>query len=313
MDDKRCFVQFPHPGGDHIVPITVTTLLGTSANEIAGTTRTGGSFWSFPASGSTATGAAIRIPCGHGVNGKRNRDASDRLSRSPKGRSVHHPRYLWSPYWIPKKKSYGGLHNTDPFIFGDRILYSNCRQGAPNKRALRNLARGSVIAFGSGKKDGGKPMWVLDTVLVVRDSCWYDPLDPAQALEGKVSKTFLGVTGGPLSADPKLRDNPNERCLRLYRGATPRDPVCGMFSFFPAMPAGNDRGFARPSIELGAQYFTRANTQAPKGVTRDIDSDVVLQQLWQSLIDQVRRAGLVIGTRAESPPRREDGMSGDRF
>ena len=303
MDDKRCFVQFPHPGGDHIA----WNPLKRNGRDNSHRRR----FLEFPGEWIDSNGRCHSDTLWAWGEW----EAESRRVRSfkvPKG-DRHHPRYLWSPYWIPKKKSSGGLHNTYPFIFGDRILYSNCGQGAPNKRALRNLARGSMIAFGSGKKPDGKSMWVLDTVLVVRDSCWYDPLDPAQALEGKVSKTFLGVTGGPLSADPKLRDNPNERCLRLYRGATPRDPVCGMFSFFPAMPAGNDRGFARPSIEPGAQYFTPANTQAPKRVTRHIDSDAVLQQLWQSLVDQVRRAGLVIGTRAESPPRREDGMSGDRF
>ena len=274
MDDKRCFVQFPHPGGEHR-PDCGDHIAWNPVKRNGWDNSHRRKFLEFRGEWTDSDGRCHSDTLW--TWGEWEAESTARALSRPNG-NRHHPRYLWDPHWIPKK-SHGGLHNTDPFIFGDRILYSNCGQGAPSKRALRNLARGSVIAFGSGKNDGGKPMWVLDTVLVVRDSCWYDPLDPAQALEGKVSKTFLGVTGGPLSADPKLRDNPNERCLRLYRGATPRDPVCGMFSFFPAMPAGNDRGFARPSIERGAQYFTPANTQAPKGATRHIDSDVVLQQL----------------------------------
>ena len=36
-------------------------------------------------------------------------------SRSP------YPRYLWDPYYVIPKNGYEGLHNTDPFIFGNRI------------------------------------------------------------------------------------------------------------------------------------------------------------------------------------------------
>ena len=38
---------------------------------------------------------------------------------------------------------------------------------------------------------------------------------------------------------------------RLYIGATPDDPVEGMFSYVPCRPADADRsGFARPAITL---------------------------------------------------------------
>ncbi len=70
------------------------------------------------------------------------------------------PRHLWLPYYVRRQHGYRGLHNTDPFIFGERFLYSNCHQRW--KSRLRTLSRGSVIAFGSKKGD-----WVLDTVLVV--------------------------------------------------------------------------------------------------------------------------------------------------
>ena len=68
-----------------------------------------------------------------------------------------HPRYLWRPYYVPKD-SYEGLHNTDPFIFGQRFLYSNCSQ--PSRPGLRALDTGSVIAFGSGRKPDGEWRWM---------------------------------------------------------------------------------------------------------------------------------------------------------
>ena len=196
-----------------------------------------------------------------------------------------------------------------PFIFGDCFLYSNCGQSAESKRGLKELAPGSVIAFRSGKKIDGKPKWVLDAVLVVKDSRPYDPLNPREALEGKVSDAFLEVTGGPLIARAnELRKEsisaacaPKSERLRLYWGATPDDPVNDMFSFFPAIPAVDDSSFARPVVFLDEEYFNPANWQSPKGHGRERKPEE-LCRLWDSLVAQVRKASLVLGTRAEMPP-----------
>ena len=67
------------------------------------------------------------------------------------------PKYLWELYWI-RKKHHTDLHNTDPFIFGDCFLFSNCKQRKHGKKtALQNLAPGSLIIFGSRK--GGRGYW----------------------------------------------------------------------------------------------------------------------------------------------------------
>ena len=214
----------------------------------------------------------------------------------------HHPNYLWKPYWVPKGK-YRCLHNTDPFIFGDRFIYSNCRQlpRSKSQHGLKQLDRGSVIAFGSKVK--GEEKWALDTVLVVRDSRPYDPLNPREALEGKVPNEFLNVTGGPLTEDLKLKelaDNQEVPEFRLYRGATPNDPVCGMYSFFPALPAGSSSGFRRPPI-VGIEQINSRNWRAPKGHREKLTLKE-LRCLWDSLVAQVRNEGLVLGTYAEMPP-----------
>ena len=210
------------------------------------------------------------------------------------------PRYLWDPYWV-RKKDYSGLHNTDPFIFGERFLYSNCYQ--PRIRRLRALAPGSLIMFGSCKQDGGEWKWMLDTVFVVRDSFPYDPRNPRPDLEGKVSETFLEVTGGPLSSNPLP---PDVEKFRLYRGVTPdeHEEFGGMFSFFPAKPAGDHSAFRRPFIKLPQSFFTSGNLQSPR--ITEVDRLCELRELWDSIVAQVRAAGLVLGTHTDLPPERPE-------
>ena len=210
------------------------------------------------------------------------------------------PQYLWNPYWV-RRTSYSGLHNTDPFIFGDHFLYSNCYQ--ISFPGMKKLAPGSLIVFGSSTEQNGEWKWMLDTVFVVRDSFLYDPRDPRKDLEGKVSDTFLEVVGGPLSSNPsEIKDG--ER-FRLYRGVTPdeREQFGGMFSFFPAKLAGNKSGFRRPFIRLPGDYdyLNPTRFRSPSGVNRDISHDK-LRELWDLIVTQVRSEGLVLGTHADLPP-----------
>ena len=241
-------------------------------------------------------------------------EAQSQLLRRLEGpKALGYPKYLWHPYYVIPDEGYGGLHNTDPFIFGERFLYSNCKQ-LSGKR-IRSLARGSVIAFGSLKAD----QWVLDTVLVVSDFVDYIAAQVPSALAGFVPEAFLDVTGGPLAdndEDAKCGPEPDSRTgcgggtradaqgatLRLYRGATPKDPVHGMFSFFPAMPEGGTRGFARPSVHLPRFCF---NQKLPRNhkLKCDLDEEK-LHQLWEYLVAQVHDAGLVVGTHAALPQRR---------
>ena len=93
-----------------------------------------------------------------------------------------------------------------------------------------------------------------------------------------------------------------EASFRLYVGATPDDPVEGMFSFFPAMPAHGDAGFPRPLLDLPSEYFNLRSWQAPKGSRRERTSEE-LRGLWKSLVAQVRETGLVLGTHAAMPER----------
>jgi len=75
------------------------------------------------------------------------------------------PNWVHRPVWS-HQTSYRGLHNTDPFVFGDRFHYTGCLQHTKRgPTQLRNLSRGSVILFGS--KRPGRPEFTLDTVFDV--------------------------------------------------------------------------------------------------------------------------------------------------
>ena len=304
MADSRCFVQFSHPGGEH---------QPDRGPEKAWQRQEHGHGRKFmqlhgqwiEENGDRQTGALHAW-------GEWEAESELVSTLDPSDGDSPHPRWLWRPYYVPKD-SYEGLHNTDPFIFGPRFLYSNC--GQPKRPGLRQLDTGSVIAFGSSKKPDGEWRWMLDTVLVVRDFKDYNWSNARNALRDWAPSTFLDVTIGPLTGDtgqsiPRRCAPPTPtKCattgdlLRLYRGATPDDPVDGMFSFFPAKPSGGDTGFRRPFIDLAAEYFNPAAFRTPKGLRRNRTPDE-LRGLWERLVAQVRDAGLVLGTHAELPERR---------
>ena len=281
MSDSACFVQFPHPGGEHwpdpgggkgwntYDSRHARKFMQLSGSWIAGDgSAQSGELWAWG-----------------------EWEAQSELVRSLDASAAPGlPHHLWRPYYVVPRDGYERLHNTDPFIFGERFLYSNCLQ--PSRPGLRRLGRGSVIAFGS--KRGG---WVLDTVLVVADYVDYAAPEARLALTDEVSDAFLAVTAGPLA------DNGEEAPLRLYRGATADEPVDGMFSFFPAMPAGGDAGFERPGVDLHERYFTQTLAQNHKR-TCGLGQET-LRALWERLAAQVYEAGLVLGTYAEQPEQRE--------
>ncbi len=208
------------------------------------------------------------------------------------------PLNLWRPHYRIPADGYVRLHNTDPFIFGERFLYSNCNQ----RGGLKELARGSLILFGSKRGD-----WLLDTVLVIGDSTEYEASNAVATLRDSVPETFLDVTAKPIA------ENSKGEAFRLYCGATPEDRVGEhMFSFFPARPADAvASGFRRPPIKLPpaySDYFNEGNGSYPRGhkrSTRDLSPDE-LDDLWHSIVEQVRDAGLVLGTHAELPEQRDE-------
>jgi hypothetical protein len=215
------------------------------------------------------------------------------VAEYPRGGDL--PRYLHEPT-LEHPESFRGLQNTDPYVFGERFLYTGCQQHTNRGRSetqLRRLTRGSVILYGSCRAD----RFVLDTVFVVADSIDHRFADHRDVLAGAVSEEYWTVTMGPWYAE-----GGGPQSFRLYRGATPAEPVSGMYSFVPCSPAdGGVRRFARPEIRLAP--FITPHLRQGKKVTR-FDAFDPIRRAWEQVQLQVEDAGLTSAVSIRPPSER---------
>lgn len=217
-------------------------------------------------------------------------------NRAPGG-----PRWLHRPYYVRLDAYRGGAHllqNTDPFVFGDRFLYTLCRQwrgSSERPTVLRDLPSGSLILFGSLR--GGA--FILDTVLVADAGVLHDSETWPSVLESHVCDTYKAVTMQPTcewGAEKNVR-------LRLYSGATPAKPIHGMFSFAPCLPAlACASGFSRPPIRLDG--FVSPGLMTGFKAHHNLPPEQ-LKHLWGEVVAQVTDHRLVLGTWFELPRRRD--------
>lgn len=173
-----------------------------------------------------------------------------------------------------KENPHVGYQNTDPYVFGDRFYYSCCRQVG---KVMKSLKRGDIILFYSGiEKNSGNEenarTLMLDTVFVVagayleygRDSkgVWikyknvrfYND-EIKNEIAGKVTDTYLN---GVLNAIWFGREAKSDTAFGnvLYYGATPKDRVDGMFSYFICKTGDEGkRGFRRASYKAENNEF----------------------------------------------------------
>lgn len=202
------------------------------------------------------------------------------------------PRFLHEPLPVAVPSQTDGLQNTDPFVFGDRFLYTCCQQFTRNgPTQLRYLAPGSIILFGSYLRG----RFLLDTLFVTRSSLDHEPTDDPEVAEEATSPTYRLATIERIYASDAGR--PVD--YRLYFGATPSDQVDGMFSSFPCAPYGEGQSFARPEIRIDG-YVNPALRQGYKIYRRDLTAHD-LRGLWERVASQVRDAGLQLGVFAALP------------
>lgn len=278
MSDELLVVQFPHPGGEH----------GPDRPGFKGWNLGGHRRKFMKARGHWRTSPTLDAPdhtgdvifWGEWEPPSRVVELAERLSGCP--------RFLHEPHWASPPLD-SGAQNTDPYVFGDRFRYSNCRQNT-RKGPLRTqrLAAGSVILFGSGL--GGE--FVLDTVFVI---------DDAQHLNGQTVKG-LRESDEVFAATTLdlLFPREGEESFRLYTGATPQAPVAGMFSFFPCLPFEEPpRGFPRPVVRLDRVISPR-NWRAAKMTRLDSLDDAF--RIWRQVVNQVLDQDLALGVRALAPP-----------
>ena len=188
----------------------------------------------------------------------------------------------------------GFRQNTDPWVFGDSFFYSNCKQLTPrcNPSALQRLSRGSLVLFGSAT--GGR--FVIDTVVVVAERvCRFTPASDSPRLPA----AFRECTFDSLRT---LDDRYSKATFILYRGATPQNPVDGMFSFVPCMRAGDDGPrFERPSIRL-AGMVNADSKQSPSG--GGIETSRRSRRGVEVNRRSSRRPGLALGVGLREPDKR---------
>ncbi len=204
---------------------------------------------------------------------------------------VDGPKYLFRPLLRPRPRG-SEVQNTDPFVFGKPFYYCICQQVG----ALRRLERGSVILFGSCRKNE----FILDTVFVVarwriHTATNYRKL-PVSSVYRKAALEPLYDSEGRCGGCPDSQSDGDE--YRLYEGATFDDPCEGMFSFFPCIPAQRSLGFARPIIR--ARRLIISNLKQSRKISPPMEIEQV-REAWKSVAAQVRRQRLQLGVYAELP------------
>jgi hypothetical protein len=176
-------------------------------------------------------------------------------------------------------------------VFGERFLYSNCRQ--MRNRKLRELAPGSLILFGSKVHSE----FVLDTVFVVGSS---EPYSRHSANSIRVEPFVRAVVFDPLVRDGGLREGRSpEDSFRLYRSRTYDERPGGPYSFVPCRPDGPNVAFARPAIRLDTHWIEPNLAMGAKATEA---SAAELVELWDQVVQQVRAQGLARGVQFEAPP-----------
>jgi hypothetical protein len=272
VNDRLMFVQFPHPGAEH-----------RPTGESMDWNRRDHARKFLRASGEYLLDGRVRAgPLTFWGEWEPQSRIIARLTDARPGL----PHWVHEPTWErPRHRT--GLKNTDPLVFGDRFLYSNCRQ--QRNRKLRGLGPGSLVLFGS--KLHGE--FVLDTVFVVDDESTRYML--SQADEIPAPDWTRAVLLEPLKAASDGHAAP----FRMYQGRrrrTNHDP----FSFVPCMPWRDDGApFARPAIRLGRRWIEPNLAQGAKATPATTDE---IRHLWREIVDQVaERAGLGLGFNLEPP------------
>ncbi len=143
MPDQLMFVQFPHPGPEHqpsssTMPWSpLVTADGRPVDHARKFLRVRGSYLidGRLEDGEVAFWGEWEPP--------------SRVLRLPARRNGY-PNWLHTPTIKPVPD--GPRQNTDPLVFGERFLYTNCRQSSNEK--LRQLATGSLIVSGQSSPTG---------------------------------------------------------------------------------------------------------------------------------------------------------------
>jgi hypothetical protein len=290
MDDKLCFVQFIHPGGEHEPDDGLHKGWNTSVHKRKFLKRAG----RYVADGTIVEGVVL-------LWGEWEPESKAQRIDDP---IPHGPRFIYEPYYVVPK-SYNGLQNTDPFVFGQPFHYTGCQQRTTKGATqLRNLSKGSVILFGSCED---KNAFVLDTAFVVDHWIDHSSRNYRGVLDGAISQEYKEVTVSPwyqesFAESKSCASAGSTETWRLYFGVLYDKPLHGMYSFFPCQPYdAKSKGFARPRISLPGVITDNLNQGKKLAEPQSLDE---MKQLWGEVTKQVKKQGLALGVHAEMPERR---------
>lgn len=270
MADALMFVQFPHPGSEHVPTGSfmewnrrahARKFLKANGQYVDGTLRAGPfAFW-----------------------GEWEPQSRVVETFAPKPGS---PQWLHEPLWqMPRHKKL--LQNTDPLVFGEHFLYSNCRQR--RNRKLRELAPGSVVVFGS-KLGGG---FVLDTVFVVGPNA--EEFTPATTEALECGDWVRNAVFEPL----RWNHEPKTDTFRLYRGRLFKEAPSEPFSFVPCRPyVAGASAFPRPRVRLSRRWIEPNLAMGAKATSA---TPAEIRELWETIVEQVTDAGLALGVQLDAP------------
>lgn len=193
--------------------------------------------------------------------------------------------------------------NTDPFVFGEAFIYSLCQQwkkdtkGCLHTTYLSRLPVGSLILFGSKVTlDTGtttEEAFALDTVFVVGESRPYTIKSYKNDLNGFIPKDYGYIMGFDHARGAGVGIS-----IRCYKGATPSNPVNGMYSFSPCQEADPNGGksfqkvLIRNSDGLGS-YINVCLTQGSKGKIAIPESEA--HEVWTKICEIVEKQGCLKG------------------
>jgi hypothetical protein len=202
------------------------------------------------------------------------------------------PSIVHAPF-RPSERPSASVQNTDPMVFGDASVYSNCLQGA--YRSLRHLSPGSIVLFGRHAAVDG-PSFSLDTCLVIDR---FESLVPAPLDDETWGADLLrDAVLGPLHTEGA--DGP----LNVYLGQAPSHLSKGSFSFFPARLVRDSLAlFARPELRpTGALRGVISPTKPQRIKVMSTLSVTDRNAIWTEVVKQVTRQGCGLGYHASAPP-----------
>lgn len=271
MDGKPTTIKFYHAGSERKL-----TSLEINNKMASWNTAKDHSRKYFEVEGEYLTSLSSNIHAGDiGFWGEWEAESNIIRSLNPNNNML--PQYIHQPIppsTTPRSRGTTFL-NTDPCVFGDNFLYSNCKQST--FKSLQNLDIGDVIVFGSQKQGD----FLLDTVFVVGNIIKFNRRNQHLSIGNRVNSWYYHLTLNLLNSN-----------YTLYIGATYRNPINSMFSFFPCvLSAQHSSGFFRPNV---LQAYNTAQTQ---GIRYKKLGNPNIE--WRNVANDVLNKGLYLGVKAK--------------